>query len=717
MPTIATSAPSASPVQRRLHWGRWLVGILLLVGLGSWALLTFWLDPWLQRQAEQRVYAASRGRYRLHIGQLRTQLWPLGATVRAVRLRTVGAGPDSAGLPRLEVALGRGQVRGVSWLALLRRAEVPVDSLTLDSVAVRLQELPQTKQQAPLYTRLPVDGIRLGKLTIRHLHGAYGPAARPTVATGATTLLLHDVRLSAAGAADSARIGYAAQVAAQVRGLAVQLPGHTLQLRRLQISSRTRQLLLDSLVLHPTRPISPQRTATIRASLALPRLQLTGLRLPQLVRRQFRADSLRLTAPRLAVTLPAQKPPSLHTMLAPYLRVCQLQALVVANGNLRVAGTELAPVVAAIQLTGFRLQVLPRPQRPTDLYYAQRWQLQTGATTAALNSPYYGVAWQGLRADTRAGLLRLTDVLVLPMMSVVELARRKGHQAAHVTARLPVLQLSGFDARAAVNRAELRATELAIRGARVTTRSDGRFPINPRRSVVTPEALGKLPFRFALNRLRIAQTTITMIYRAPREATPGTMQITRFGGTLRNASNDPRRMGPNNPLTGEATGRLQNQCVARLTLRANLLDPAGRHTVAGTFGAAPLAILNSMTVPTRGLSFRSGQVEQIRFQMTLDRQAARGTMWGRYTDLKLQRLNRQNRPGVLHRIETTLINGLVIRDNNPRRPGKALKPGKINSARELRYSVFSLWRQGLVSGLLNSAGVPAGIAKKLSEAE
>ncbi|RSK31748.1 AsmA family protein [Hymenobacter metallilatus] len=715
MPSTPSPTLTATPAPRR-RWVPWLAAgamLLLLV----WGGLTWWLDPWLQRTVEQRVLEASQGRYHLRIGRLRTHLWPLGAEAQAVRVRTVAAAPDSQRLPRVELAVGRIRIAGVGWTALLRRSEVIVDSLVLESVAVQLRGLPAGAGTKPLHKQLPVAGLRIGWFAVRHLRGSYGSPARPWAQVADASLALQDVRLSAAGAADSGRIGYARQAVARVRGLLARVPGHTVRLVGLEASTVKRRLLVDSLLIRPLQPITDRRSPTVRIHLALPRLLLSGLDGARLAHRHFQADTLRILSPQLALTLPARKPPSLHEVLQPYLRVCRLQALLVVDGRVRVAGTELAPAVAGVRLQGASVQVLPYAGRPQGMYYARQWKLQTGRVTATLNAPYYHLSWQGLQADSRRGHLRLAQVLVVPTLSVVELARRKGHQAAHVSARLPELLLTGLDFPAAINQGELKATTLLIRNARVSTRSDGRFPMNPAISRVTPEALGRLPFRFALQRLQINRATLTMLYRAPRQAQPGTMQITRFGGTLRNLSNDPARMSAAHPLTGEATGWLQGQCRARLELRANLLDSRGYHTISGTFGAAPLAILNSMTVPTRGLKFRSGQIRQIRFRMSLNKTEARGTMWGEYTSLNLQRLNRQNQPGVLHRIETTLINGLVIRDDNPRRPGGAVVPGRIRSDRERRYSVFSLWRQGLVSGLLTSAGVPGAIAKKLSEAE
>ncbi|MFD2785535.1 AsmA family protein [Hymenobacter rubripertinctus] len=715
MPVASHISASRAASALRRHWGRWAVGLLAVLVVGVWAAVTFLLDPWLQRQLEEKARTASQGRYQLRVGSLRTSLLRRRAEVGQVHLRTVSAGPGSARLPRLEFTLGRVLVEEVGVWALLRGQEVPIGSIRLDSVAVDLARLPQTTDPRPLHERLPGKGLRVKYLMVRHLTGQFGPPARPTARLARADLTARDLRLSAAGAADSARVGYAASVAGQLRGVLAQVPGHALSLRGLRFATTARQLVVDSVAVHPNQAISGRRSANIRVSLGLPRLVLRGLDAAALSRRRFRADTLAVRAPRLALTLPATAPPAFHELLAPYLRECRLGALVATGGRLRVAGTDLAPAVARVFLTGTGLQVLPYQPPGASIFYAQAWQLRTGRATATLNAPYYHLSWLGLKADTRAGKLALRQLTIVPTLSVVGLARRKGHQAAHLTARVPALRLTGLDFGAAANRHELRAGALTVAHARISTRSDGRFPENPEISHITPEALRQVPFLFGLDQLIIHQATITTHYRAPREAQPGILQINDFGGTLRNVSNDPARMSAAHPLTGRATGRLQGKCRVRVMVRANVLDPAGRHTVSGTFYSAPLAILNSMTIPTRGIRFRSGTIGQIRFRMQLDQQAARGTMWAGYTNLKLQRLNRENQPGLLHRVETTLLNGIFIRDNNPRQPGQELKTGRMHSARKRRYSVFTLWRQGLVSGLLNSAGVPAPLAKKLSE--
>lgn len=689
---------------------------LLLLVIGAVVAMQL-LDPWLRRTLEKQVAASSHGRYQLRIASLRTSLWQRTAVLRGLQLQTSHSAQDSVGKPRAQGYIGRLEVAGVGLWAVLRRGVVPIDSIVLDTVGLQLAALPtpNKKPSKPLYQQLPVAGLRIGLVRLRQARGRYGPAERPTVELGRADVQLRDLLLSAAGAADSQRVAYAASVAGAVHGLAVQVPGHSVQLLHTRFSSGSHRLTLDSVVVHPRKPINNQRDQDARISLVLPKLVLTGLDAAQLAHQHFRADTLRLLNPRLALTVPTVKPPSLHVLLAPYLKELRLQRLELSGGSLRVAGLSQAPALGQVRAVATRIQVLPR--QPTTLYYAEAWSVRTGRSTMTFNAPYYNASWQQLQLDTRPGTLRLVGVQVLPTMGVVAIARRKGHQAANLMIKLPELLVAGLDYRLAQRSHQVHATSLTIHKAEIISKSDGRFPINPNISVMTPEALGKVPFRFDVRQMRADQATIRMAYRAPRDATPGTLSLNRLTVTLRNVSNDPRRMSAATPLTGEATGWIQNRAYAQVKLRANVLDATGLHTLAGSFGRTPLSILNDMTIPTRGIRFKSGTVEQIRFRMTLDHAAARGTMWGRYSDLKLQLLNQKERPGLLKRLETSLLNGIVIRDNNPRKPGKPLELGRMDSRRERRFSVFSLWRQGLVSGMLHSAGVPAKLAKSLSESE
>ena len=123
-------------------------------------------------------------------------------------------------------------------------------------------------------------------------------------------------------------------------------------------------------------------------------------------------------------------------------------------------------------------------------------------------------------------------------------------------------------------------------------------------------------------------------------------------------------------------------------------------------------------MPTKQLGFKSGDIQSIAFDMRADRHQTSGTMQARYTDLKFELYKYKDgemKKPLFTRLKNGLVN-LVIRDNNPR-PGGRFVTGDMTSRRELKSSVFSAWRQGLMTGLLNSAGVPQKMAQKLSQSK
>lgn len=705
--------------KRWLRVGLWLLAGLLLVLCVALALL----DPWLRYTLEKQVDTATQGRYHLVIDELRTHLWSRTVVLRGVHVRSgpvAAATGAPAKLPDLALDLAELRIVGIGVGAALRRQVVSIQSIVLESPQLQLGTLPNSPSDSaskPLYQQLPIGlpGVRVGYIAVRRLKARYGTAEQTQVQVEQATLTVSDLDLSAAGATDTTRLAYAASVRAEVRNLLAQLPGHVGRLQHGTFSSDKQQLTLDSVRVVPLQSISNQRSKTARVDAVLPQLRLGGLRAAGLPRGQFRADELRLVGLQLLATAPSVAPPPLHELVAPYLPNFRLGKLQLADAQVQIMGLEQAPAVRDINVTA--LDVRLRPDTQGQLYYAKAWMLRTGRGRLSLDVPYYRVTFQGLQADTRRRLFVLDNLAMGPTMSVAALARGKGHQSVHARVRIPQVRASGLNWEALLEKGSLLAQQVEVRHARVITESDGRFPINPNQSVATPDAIGRLPFRVDVRHLRIVDLGLRMSYRSPRSAQLGVLAMQQLTGTLLNISNDPRRMSAAQPMTGEITGRIQKVCNAQVSLRANLLDPQGKHTLAGTLGTTPLAVLNPMITPTRGLRLRSGQIEQIRFQMLLDKQQAQGTMWASYRNLKLELLNGKNRPGVLHRLETSVVNGVFLRDNNPRKPGEELKTGAMRSARELRFSAFTLWRQGIVSGMLNSAGVPAALAKTISEQE
>ncbi|AMR26462.1 hypothetical protein A0257_04650 [Hymenobacter psoromatis] len=691
------------------------MALLVLAALG-W--LKWGLDPWLRGKLERAVTTQTHGQYALHVAGLRTKLLARSLHLRGILLRP-STEQLADTLPHLTVHLARLDLSGVGLLALLRGRTVPIDSLSLDSLHLDVAALarrPAPHPTPPFYQQHP---LRLGYLALRHAGGSFGPAETPTGQLREATVSARDLLLTSAGAADTQRLAFAAGWRAVLRQPAGKLGGHTISARLVDFSSDKQFFGLDSLRIAPPAP-GQGKPGAARVSFAVPSLWVRGLRAAAWQHlHRLRADSVRLTTPRLTFEPPAQAPPPVWKLLKPLFDQADVRQLAIGDGYLAVGGVAEKPAVRHLfgVARGLRIDSAAAQPGAKRVLYARGWTGRTGRITATFQPPVYLASIEHALLNTDEKTLRLTGLALRPTLSAAQLNRRSGYQTTLLRVLMPELRAEGFDFYRLSDDSHLQIARVVAERPYLATHSDGRGPINKSPSIITPENMRSLRAHLDVRQLDVRGGTIAAVYRGPRTPLPGTFTLNRLNITLRNVSNDPRRMSLAHPLTGEATGYLQNQSRAEIHLTTSLLDPQGRQHLWGTFGPAPLSLLNSITTPTRLITFKSGQVQRITFDERLDRQRVSGPIQATYTDLKINYLgykDGQVKKTFLNRVKSGLVNGLVIRDQNPR-PGGRFVVGQMASRRELQFSTFTAWRQGLLCGLLQSVGVPDKLAQQFSQ--
>lgn len=714
---MSDSSP-ASPA-RPSHWGRWLLLGLATLLLAALAWLKWGLDPWLRGKLTEQVATQTHGQYALSVASLRTRLLARSLHLGGLHLRpTTPTLADT--LPRLTARLASLDVSGVGLLALLRGGTLPIDSLTLDSLRLDVAALasrPAPHPSPPLYQQRP---LRLGYLALRRVGGTFGPANKPTGKLALGNVSARDILFTRAGAADTQRLAFAASWQAELRGALGRLGGHTITAGRLDFASARQFLGLDSLRIVPPAP-GRGKPGAVRVFFTMPRAQMKGLRAATWQHLgRLRADSLRLDTPRLTFRPPAQAPPPLWKLLAPVFRRADVRRVAFADAYLAVAGVHEAPAAHHMHGVATDLRIDSLSERPAArrILYARAWVGRTGRLTATLLPPLYPTSIGHMYLNTDRRVLRLTELALRPALSPAQLNLRKGYQSTQLTVRMAELRGQGVDFQQLSANSHLRIARVVAERPYLLARSDGRGPINYKHSILTPEAVRRLRAHLDVRRLDLRNGTIEARYRSAETPLVGTFSINRLNATLYNVSNDPSRMSLAHPLTGSATGYLQNQCRAEVHLTTSLLDPRGRQHLRGSFGPAPFSLLNPIMKPTRLISFKSGQVQGITFDEYIDRQRVTGTVRARYTGLRINFLGYKGgevKKTFFGRIKSGLAN-VVIRDQNPR-PGGRFVTGEITTPRELEFSTFTAWRQGLIVGFLHNVGIPKKIAGKYGESD
>ena len=725
--TVDNTAHSAVPAPvperpppRPKRWGRWLLGLLtLLVLLGLLGLQL--LDPWLRQTLEKQVATQTHGQYQLQVGDLRTSLWQRCVRLRGLRLRPATTVADT--LPRLRLDVSQLSMTGVGLWALLRKQVVPLDSIVLDSACIEVLALacqPARNVGKPLYEQLPlkIKGLSVRYFGLLHTQARYLPGAPQSGEFYGVALTARHLLISPAGAADTQRIAYAAAWQLAVRTARAEVGNHHLTLGTLRFSTISQRLEFDSLRIREPAP-GRSKPGAARVNLSLPRLILTGLQTGSwLHKRHFRTDSLVIENPNLAFTPPNRQLPDLWKLLSPMARRADITHLVLHNGRMRVNGLAHKPSIMAVNAMGTGIQIDSVAHlEPSRIAYARTWTAHTGRIQSMFNAPNYRASIAQMHLSTAAHNLRLNGLALMPNLTPAQMNLRSGYQIPQFTVRVPELTVTGLDFALLVGYGNVHAARVVVRRPMLRIASDGRGPINPHRSVITPEGMQKVGIRIDVRRLDLVNGNLYTRYRSPLSPVVGIFSINRFSGSLYNVSNEPRHQTTITPLTGQATAYIQNSCRMTVHLAVPLLDPTGRHRVWGSFGPSSLTILNSMTMPTRLVNFKKGDVQGIDFALRADKKQVTGTMTTRYTGLQLELLSYKKgeiKQSLGNRILSKATNVLIIRDQNPRKSGRMVT-GDMTSKREPRFSVFVLWRQGVVSGLLNNIGLPRPLAQKISQ--
>ena len=677
------------------------------------------LDPWLRRTLERKVAEQTHGQYKLAIRELETKIGS-----RALHLRGVELHPTTSNvadtLPLVQLRLARLDLNGLGLIALLRGQTVPADSLVLDSLRVQVLALAKKSTPhptPPLYQQQP---LRLGYLALRHVSGAFGPVATPTVQVTRADVQARDLLFTSAGAADTQRLAFAAAWQAVLRYPQGRLGGHIIALATMRFSSDKQAFSVDSLSIEPPAPGQGTPGAT-QVAFLMPKLRVQGLQAAAWQHQQrFRADSLVAEQPRLSFRPPTEAPPPLWQLIQPLTGRADIAHFRINDGFMAITGLQHKPVVRHIFAVGHSVRVdsLGGNAGQKRILYARRWVAHSSRITAIFDAPAYPASIERVALNTQTGDMRLTGLALYPVFSPTQLNRRKGYQVTQVRVRLPELRAQGMDFGLLSDHSHLRIACLTAERPWLGLGSDGRGPIDQHQSIMTPEAVRKLRLHLEVGRFDLRNGTIYTTYRSARTPHIGTFTISQLTGTLRNISNNPRNQTLTHPLTASATALVEGRSRLQAHLTAPLLDAQGRHHIWGSFSAAPLSILNRITVPTKLLGFKSGDIQNITFDMHANRHQISGTMRANYTGLKFELYQYENgefKKPLLTRLKNGLIN-VVVRDQNPRPSGRFVT-GDMTSRRELKFSVFSAWRQGLISGLLNSAGVPQKLAQKLSQSQ
>lgn len=512
---------------------------------------------------------------------------------------------------------------------------------------------------------------------------------------------------------------------------------YTLNLHGLDSSLLSGRITADSIQLLPDFQVwkhhheaSQQDTAAVKAprtliDLKTNKLVLAGINFIGVLRgKPLDLSRLQVSQPNLLVTEMRQDTTEshepLHKSVDGIMKDLRIGSMEIKDATLRIREGQDAKA-DRIALEDFTITVKDFQLDSTSFldkeraYYASRIALESGKAEFRFPDGTYKLQATALKANTADGTLNIGNLKLIPLLDNASLARLKGKAVSTMRLEVPEINLSGVDYRVHSQYNNLVAGNVVIKNPSLSAYMD-RKNFNAKGNKPLPhDFIQELKTGLTIQKVEVQGMHIRYEEHAEKSKEKGTITFENIDATISNVTNDKNRMSAKNPAVIDARAALYGKAPLAVTIRLNLLDPDGYHTIEGTAGPADPAILNDILEPTAFISVKEGSLQKSDFKIELYRNMARGNLNVRYQNFKVDLLTKDEgeRQSTGKKILSKVANKFVIVSHNPKE-GEALRAGAIEVVRAKRRSVFNYWKDCLVSGFQTAAGIE-GVGANLQD--
>lgn len=512
---------------------------------------------------------------------------------------------------------------------------------------------------------------------------------------------------------------------------------YTLQLHGLDSSLLNGNITADSIHLVPSFEVWDERQVSAQQDTApvnIPRtlldlktkdLALAGINFVGILRgKPLDLSKLRLQQPTILITEmrqdTSQSHEPLHEAVDGILKGLRVGQIEVDKATLRIREGQKAKAnrISLEDLTilvkNFELDSASF-QNKERAYYARRIALESGEAAFMLPDGTYKLQASALKADTEDGTLNIGQFKLVPLLDNAALARQKGKAVSTIRLDVPEINASGVNYKVHSRYNNLVASHVVIKNPSLSAFMDRKNFAVKGNKPLPHDIIRDLKTGLTLNKIEVQGMHIRYEELAEEATEKGLITFENLYATITNVTNDKNRISAQRPAIVEAKTQVYGKAPIAVTIRLDLLDPSGYHTIQGTTGPTNPAILNPILEPTTFISVKEGSLQKSDFKMELYRNNASGNLNVRYQNFKVDVLTKDEdkRQSLGKKILSKVANKVVIKSDNPGE-GEELRAGTIEVVRARNRSVFNYWKDCLVSGFRTAAGIE-GIGANLQD--
>jgi len=320
-----------------------------------------------------------------------------------------------------------------------------------------------------------------------------------------------------------------------------------------------------------------------------------------------------------------------------------------------------------------------------------------GRTAQAL----YGYEVKSIRFSTQTQQLRIDSISLIPLYSPQDYFKKTYGDRFVVTARK--LLLNHFEVNLFDKSRKVKAKSISL------SQGQNKIFSNPRvdpKGLLTDKAftfpnqlLRSIPFKLDVDSVSVKNFDVFYTEHNVKTKGTGNLSFNRITGLLTNVTTDPAALKKNHYSNASFSARFMNQAPMQVNFTFNLKDSLYSFSYRGWAGPINMPVVNQATVPLASLKIQSGIAKRLAFNMHGNRRLAKGTVSLLYNNLKIQLLKADTASLKIRKLVlvSLLANTLILKNNNPDKPGKQPRTAQVVYQRPKNYPFFAtLWRTLLI---------------------
>jgi hypothetical protein len=323
------------------------------------------------------------------------------------------------------------------------------------------------------------------------------------------------------------------------------------------------------------------------------------------------------------------------------------------------------------------------------------------STRHVFDDSLYAVTARQVRADSRDSLVEIGNIALTPTLEASPFFARLSQRADRLNLSAGPLRVEGLDFSGYVSEESLHVRLIDVDSLDLHVYSDIKLDWGPRaRPCRYHMGFADIAFPLRVDSLRVNDAFIRYSELAKGSQRPGDLTLEGVDGVVRNLTNDPERMTRETPAVADLTAKLFGQGDLTARVEYPLLSPTLNFRIQAALGPMSLPVVNQFATNVTGVEVTKGRLDRLQVNTDVRGGRATGLVRMEYRDLDFRLLDRNTGKEMAWHAVGGFLGNLVLRSNNPGKPGGTPRDGRIDyTCGENDIAFFELFIHALTNGL------------------